>query len=41
MKTFELSGTKREELGTKFAKIVRKEGKVPSFMATASKSISR
>ena len=40
MKTFELSGTKREDLGTKFAKIVRKEGKVPCIVYGNGKQIN-
>jgi len=40
MKTFELSGTKREDLGTKFAKIIRKEGKVPCIVYGNGKQIN-
>ena len=40
MKTFELTGTKREDLGTKFAKIVRKEGKVPCIVYGNGKQIN-
>lgn len=40
MKTFELNGTKREELGTKFAKIARKEGKVPCVVYGNGKQIN-
>ena len=40
MKTFELNGTKREELGTKFAKIARKEGKVPCIVYGNGKQIN-
>ena len=29
MKVFEIKGTKRENLGTKYAKLIRKEGLVP------------
>jgi large subunit ribosomal protein L25 len=40
MKTFELNGTKRDILGTKFAKIARKEGKVPCVVYGNGKQIN-
>jgi len=40
MKTFELTGTKREDLGTKYAKLVRKEGKVPCIVYGNGKQIN-
>jgi len=40
MKTFELNGTKRDILGTKFAKIARKEGNVPCVVYGNGKQIN-
>jgi large subunit ribosomal protein L25 len=40
MKTFELTGTKREDIGTKYAKIIRKEGKVPCIVYGNGKQIN-
>ncbi len=40
MKTFNLSGTKREDIGTKFAKLIRKEGKVPCIVYGNNKQIN-
>lgn len=40
MKTFELKGTKREELGTKYAKAIRQEGKVPCIVYGNGKQIN-
>ena len=39
MKVFEIAGTKRENIGTKFAKDLRKEGLVPCVAYCCGKHI--
>lgn len=40
MLTFDLNGTKRENIGTKYAKVMRKEGLVPCIVYGNGKSIN-